>query len=445
MRKVLGETGAFWVDCALLACSAPVLYFPAAFPGWARPAALLLLAGGWLWRRSQWGVWRAHTPADPALAVLLLLLPVALWAAPEPLRQRYSWPRASILVWNFCLFWVVVTHGSRSWRYLRLSAAGFFAAATVIAALAPFGIAWLDKFRPLQWVVDRFPPLLVGMFRGAESGFHPNQVAGTLLSALPLMLALTVAGLRLPGRKGWTFRLPAAATLWVGSVLVLTQSRAALLGLAASLLVMALAPRRWGRMILVGLGIGVMLLLPFAPAGWLDLLSDTSTAAALGGTATLGFRQRVWTMALWGLVDFPFTGMGLGTFRSLAPLLYNLDIPPTYDIGHAHNIFLQTGLDFGLAGMVCLIAVYLVAAVQLVAGWKSTPAARPWVIGLGGSLVGQVVFSLFDAVAMGAKTNFMFWLFMALVFALGNLTARRVSAADGSLQQRDSLSLRFSE
>ncbi|MCC6456161.1 MAG: O-antigen ligase family protein, partial [Caldilineaceae bacterium] len=175
---------------------------------------------------------------------------------------------------------------------------------------------------------------------------------------------------------------------------------------------------------LLALGVGLALLLPHMPAAWLDLLSDAPTVAALGGTQSLGFRGRVWTMALWGLADFPFTGMGLGTFREIGPLFYNLDIPANYDIAHAHNLFLQTGLDFGLLGMVCLIAVYLAAGVQLVGSWASLPQARPWVIGLAGSLAGQFVFAQLDAVALGAKTNFMFWYWLALVFALGNLAAR---------------------
>lgn len=424
---------AFWIEVGALACSAPLLYFPDRFPAWTRFAALGLLAAGWGWRRVALGRWRAPTPATLALDLLLLLLPVALWAAPEPLRARYSWPRAYILLWNYCLFWTVVTHGSRAWRYLRISAAGFFAAATGIALLAPLGMAWLYKFSVLQRVLDRIPPLLVGVFQGAESGFHPNQVAGTLLYALPLMAALvTTARPREDSRFGaplplWLL-LP--ATLLVGGVLLLTQSRAALLGLAVSLLVMALVPWRWGRVALVGIGVGLALLLVFVPATWIDLLNDAPAVAALGGAGTLGFRQHIWTMALWGLADFPFTGMGLGTFRAIGPLLYNLDIAPSYNIGHAHNLFLQTGLDFGLLGMICLITVYLAAAVQLVGSWSSIPQARPWVVGLTGAWVGQVIFALFDAVAMGAKTNLMLWFYLALVFALGNLAARPAPPTD---------------
>jgi len=425
----------FAVELLLLALAAPALYFPGWFPAWAPYTALVVLVAGWIWRRWRLGVWYAPTPADwPIFFLYVVMLPVALWAAPGPLREEYSIPRAYILLWNLCLFWTFVTHASRSRRSMEWALGGFALSALGIALVAPLGMNWLYKFSGAEKMLAVIPAPLLNVFQGAESGFHPNQVAGTLLYALPLMLALSVNGLQ---------RRPISPTLWlllpastlVFAVIVLTQSRSALLGLAVGLVYMALMPWRWGRVILVGLGASAVLLLPLLPSTWIDLLNDAPAVEALGGTSTLGFRQRVWTMALWGIADFPFTGMGLGAFRVVAPLLYNLDISPDYDIGHAHNIFLQTGLDFGLAGMVALIALYFVAVVQLAsigaAGWpgKAQMSTRAWAIGLSGSLVGQLVFSMFDAVALGAKTNFMFWMYFALVFALGNLA---VQAADSA-------------
>ncbi len=424
MRENQGKVDPFWVDLGVLAVSAPFLYFPSYFPVWTRGLALALLAAGWGWRRLRLGVWRAATPATPALDLLMLLLPVALWAAPAPLREQYSLPRALILLWNFALFWAVVTHAGRAWRFLWWSAAGFFAAATGIALLAPLGITWLYKFRPLQAILDRIPSPLVGVFQGAESGFHPNQVAGTLLYALPLMLALSGAGLRVRPRPRW-FWLLLLATAVVFTVLVLTQSRAALLGLAVSVLFMMLVPWRWGRWLLVCGSAALLISIPFLPASLLDVLGGAPPVEALGGTSSLGFRQDVWTQAVAALHDFPFTGMGLGTFRHIVFLLYPIQVTPTYNLGHAHNFILQTGLDFGLFGLVALVAIYLTAAVALVYSGRCAVSmggiGRGWVIGLAGSLAAQVVYGQLDAVAMGAKTNFMFWFWLALVFALGNL------------------------
>jgi O-antigen ligase len=184
---------------------------------------------------------------------------------------------------------------------------------------------------------------------------------------------------------------------------------------------MALAPWRWGRWALAVGAVLLLLGLPFVSAPLLDQLGGAPPVEALGGTGTLGFRQDVWSQAVAALHDFPFTGTGLGAFRRIVFVLYPIQISPTYDVAHAHNFFLQTGLDFGLPGLVALIALYLVAAAVLVRSWKHLGkggAARWWVLGLGGSLVAQIVYGQLDTVAMGAKTNLLFWYGVALMLTL---------------------------
>jgi hypothetical protein len=78
-----------------------------------------------------------------------------------------------------------------------------------------------------------------------------------------------------------------------------------------------------------------------------------------------------------------------------------------------------------------------VAAAQLVQLWRTPgPQAhtlplhatwRTWALGLAAALVAQTVYSQFDAVAMGAKPNFLFWWLFALVLGSANwgLGARR--------------------
>lgn len=64
---------------------------------------------------------------------------------------------------------------------------------------------------------------------------------------------------------------------------------------------------------------------------------------------TLVGRPELWSSALYGIQDFPFTGMGMNTFRQVVHVLYPLfSISPEMDIGHAHNEFLQAGLDLGI-------------------------------------------------------------------------------------------------
>ncbi len=47
--------------------------------------------------------------------------------------------------------------------------------------------------------------------------------------------------------------------------------------------------------------------------------------------------------------------MGLNTFREVVFLIYPIGVSPTYNLGHAHNFFLQTALDFGVPGLIACL------------------------------------------------------------------------------------------
>ena len=184
----------FAVELLLLLLAAPVLYFPGRFPTWAPGVGLLVLVSGWIWRRWRLGIWYARTPADwPIFFLFAVMLPISVWAAPGPLREQYSIPRAYILLWNFCLFWTIVTHASRSYPSAEWALGGLVLSTLLIALVAPLGMNWLFKFPGVKEALGIIPAPLKTVFVGAEGGFHPNQVAGTLLYAFPLMLAI-VAG-----------------------------------------------------------------------------------------------------------------------------------------------------------------------------------------------------------------------------------------------------------
>jgi putative inorganic carbon (HCO3(-)) transporter len=237
--------------------------------------------------------------------------------------------------------------------------------------------------------------------------------------------------------RRWVYWLLAAVTVVVGVVLLLTQSRAGIMAAAVSLLFMALVPWRVGRWVLAGLFLVILVGLPLAPNEVMEFISNAPVEETLRGGSSLHFRQQVWARAVQGLHDFPWTGMGLGTFRELVFVLYGLDVVASNnDIGHAHSIFLQAGLDFGVLGLAAYVALFMLAALMLVVTGQGrnqilsdletleARRGRIWAVGLGGSLVGQLIFGQLDAVALGAKTDFFFWYFLALVFVLGNLRNR---------------------
>ena len=69
---------------------------------------------------------------------------------------------------------------------------------------------------------------------------------------------------------------------------------------------------------------------------------------ALGG---LDGRLEVWSRALFMTQDFPFTGIGMGTFRQVANAMYPFFLAgPDADIPHAHNLFLQVAVTWACRG-----------------------------------------------------------------------------------------------
>jgi O-antigen ligase len=433
------------VEAAILIFTGPLLYFPERVQGpvarlcqcdptWTTLLAVGLLVLMWPLRRILLGRWAGPLPVSVGAALwfwFLVMLPVAVWAAPPPLREAYAWPRALILVWNFHLFWSVIAHAALERRILGWAMFGWLAVVQAIAMIAPFGMEPRAKLPVIGRIQEMIPRPLLGQFSGAEIGFSTNQLAGVLLYVLPLMIALCVAGLR---RRGWQWWLLLLCTGWMSAAMVLSQSRGGLLGLLVALIVLALLWQRWGWIALAALTFACAVALFFLPPTWLDLFSDVPVVDAVGGISTVqNFRTTLWQAAFAALRDFFFTGMGLGTFRELVHLLYPLPgIPNNFDMAHAHHFFLQTGLDFGAPGLAAILVVYVAAIVQIVRMaharrqtpiWAATPFITPRVLAIGwmGCMVGQTIYSLFDAVAMGSKPNFVWWWWMALIFAAATL------------------------
>jgi O-antigen ligase len=174
-------------------------------------------------------------------------------------------------------------------------------------------------------------------------------------------------------------------------------------------------------------------------------LADLPAADVVGGAGTLSsFRVNLWQQTLLLIHDFPLTGSGLGAFQEIGPLFYSVPVYSNYHLGHAHNFWLQAGVDFGIPGLIAVLALYSLAIFHLyrsrqkVEGFwqrlnappateRTPPPARPIVIrarsvvnGLIGCLVAQSVFSLTDSISMGGTPNLLFWYLFALIFALSS-------------------------
>ena len=98
------------------------------------------------------------------------------------------------------------------------------------------------------------------------------------------------------------------------------------------------------------LGVGLLVL------GWADLLTT------LGRSATLTGRTRIWQMSLDNIAQRPWLGYGFGAFwrsgeveaRTMWQILH-------WIVPHAHNLWLEIGLELGIVGMTGITLLWLAA------------------------------------------------------------------------------------
>ncbi len=361
-------------DPLLLIAITPLLLFPTFRPGWTA-AALGLLVVMWVLRgvvcRETWPV----TPFNPALLLFCITVPLAVWASASP---DLTIPKLTGLILGLAAF-----------RAISFSAPSRKGLTTVLLIFAALGMAmWAlgllgIRLPALVPLAQRLPPALVSLPGAPDQGINPNQLAGVLVLYLPFLFALIAYALR-QHRVALGLVLALVALAGIGN-LVLTRSRSGWIGLvvAAFALGLVLAVLQGSRQVRRAVLItSVVVVLVGVVAGGVFVAQRLEPAGAVSGETradsalqqlSLDARIEIWSRALYAIEDFPFTGVGLGTFRRVLSLLYPLFlVPPDQEIPHAHNIFLQVGVDLGVGGLIAYVALLLVGGVT---AWQVAASA----------------------------------------------------------------------
>jgi putative inorganic carbon (HCO3(-)) transporter len=410
---------------ARLAAAEPVIVLAIApallFPTPLRCTAALCVPLVWWCCRRVTGHLVPPTPLNVCLFLLLGMTAVSLWATFDIL---VSLGKVAGVLLGALVFWAIVRWTTTERRLAALTS-GFLLAGAVLALLGLFGTNWYGKFPAIASIIERLPKAIRGV-PGAEEGFHPNAVAGCLVLFIPLQVALLIgngAGWLLPassgGRRIGLVGAQAALLALTAGTLVLTQSRGALAGLAMASVAYLAWHNRWTRILAAGLLAAVAVMaVTLGPARLADLaISQSGPEMA----RNVSGRVELWSRAIYGIRDFPFTGMGMNVFRKIMPGLYPThQSTPGFDVAHAHNHLLQAALDLGIPGLVAYLGIWIAAAALLVTAYRraARPMARTLAGGLGAGLIAHFMFSLTDAIPLGAKVGVLFWLTVALATSL---------------------------
>ena len=407
-KKSVAWLEPFWVLAVAPILLLPGRFLPSGFEGvlvsW-QLYALLILGVGWPIRRIAYGHFTRRTPLTIPIGLLLLWLPVNYWAAAD---KTLALDAVGYLLFGIALYFAFINWPPAekrpqliAWFILTMG----FGLALTAPFLSNLGLSSLYRLPGIS-------PYLKQLADMTPGNINENRMAGALVVILPLYVAVAFH----KQQRFWLRLLWGSGALLILGLLILSQSRAALFAAVVGLAVLLIL--RWPRflyltpLVLLAAGIG---LYQFDP----DLLLASQNQNIVGGWDS---RLELWSRGIYAITDFAFTGLGIGNFQRVIPILYPLFlVSPDTVVEHVHNLFLQVGLDLGFPGLIAYLALFINVFLFLWLILRTKERTLSWLLaaGVAAGLLSMFVQGIVDAPLWGSKPAFIPWLLVALAVQVG--------------------------
>lgn len=348
-----------------------------------------------------------RTPTDWPIILLLLMVPVTLWVTAEP---GVTIPQVLRLVAGIGLFYAVI-NWARTHNRLHWLLRGVWLAGLLIALYSAVSVQWSNTklaFLPAS-VYSHFKILV-------SDTVNPNVMASGLDILAPIVIGILLFNVK---QLAWfDIALSAVSASTIALVLILTQSRGGLLAFGVvSVMLVALRWRR-GWWVLVGTAVLVgAIIIWFGPTAVLNEIVANINIGGLEG------RIEIWSRTIYMIQDFPFTGIGMGSYTRVADMLYPFI---HYDPGSAvlsHNLFLQVAVDLGIPGLIAWLSILLIISATASSIYRYGKTVKnQWAMGLGAGLLcsqlALVTHGMVDSATWGLpKSAPLVWLVWGLTVA----------------------------
>jgi exopolysaccharide production protein ExoQ len=267
--------------------------------------------------------------------LIFLCLASATWSANPSVTLRKC---AAIVGTTLLGLVIAMRFDQREQLQLLAAAFGIAAVASLIASLVCPNLFPATEFAPFAWN---------GVFS------HKNVLGRNMsLGALAFLL--------LPRRGIASFVLSLCGTSLCVGLLVASHSQTALIVLLVIILfssLSALLRLEWRQ----ALGSVLSLLLACVPLTWLAVSHANALTLLLHRDTTLTGRAKIWVYASLSFLKRPWLGYGYGAFWWVADESRQVLALIGYKTPHAHNGFLDLGLQLGIVGVAVFLAGWLVA------------------------------------------------------------------------------------
>ncbi|RED98397.1 O-antigen ligase family protein [Marinoscillum furvescens] len=280
-------------------------------------------------------------------------------------------------------------------------------------------------------ILDRYP-IYHGIYRVTGTFFNPGPYAGFLVACLPYALLVANCPVSTTAWKTLSW-LGLLGSLLILAILPATQSRAAWIAAACVLTYFALqyydlmarlqALYQKRKVLVAALMLGLVVVGGMGSYGLYRFKEDSADGRLL-----------IWKVSKSILLEHPVIGTGFDTFQAhYAPALAayfagGSDTPAEQmlagNVPWAFNEALQLGVELGFPGMLCFLAVVVIA---LTYPLKTDPSKiqNQIVLAARGSVIGVFSFGLFSYPFHSPAIVLLF--FFALAVIAANLKSRRIS------------------
>ncbi len=311
---------------------------------WSLPIAMQQTALGCLLACLGYELWRERrlprTPLDGPVGLFVAALLVSTLLSPDPL-QSFSGYRKLWLAGGGWAVFVLVRDRSEVHTLLAISVG-------VASLVAAYGIlqhfTGIDLAKTLVGKETNLSTWGYGSGLYRTKALHPSTItyAHNLLFPLTLVTAWSVAG-RLPAARRMLLLLGWA--LMAGS-LVFSLTRGVWLAYAGVFLLCGALGGRgaWRGLVAGGLVCGLI----FFSAGD-SVWERARTVFDFDAGVNIG-RTQIWQANLDMMKERPLTGWGYGNYKQFRGPYYARYAGADHS-GHAHNNFIQVGVDTGLLGL----------------------------------------------------------------------------------------------
>ncbi|MFA5008027.1 MAG: O-antigen ligase family protein [Candidatus Omnitrophota bacterium] len=243
----------------------------------------------------------------------------------------------------------------------------------------------------------------------------PNDFGAYIISVLPLTFLFLNRGLS----KSKRIALLIVCLLGV-YCLFRTSSRGAWIGFLAGIIIYFFI---YNRKIAIVIPVAVVLLLMITPKGF-----ERVTGLFKQEKNTVWERKVLWKSALGMIKERPVFGKGVNTFSRYFPKYKPADYP---DLRYAHNSYLQTASEIGIAGLLVFLSIPLFILIKALRNIRQKilqGIEGQIMLGLIAGYIGFLIHSFVDNNLFSLMLTTLIWVFSAYIVSLNAYLKEKINA-----------------